>query len=134
MSFSSQLLYLNSTISTTVPHEKLYTSIKVWTSSMMKDREKEELGIGGFGKLPVDKDMLDIDYDAEDNEPLENKMARMSQLKLKNRITRAQRGVNDCVKTNSDQMESDQPGDENSMDYSDQSEFSDEYYTRSCVK
>ena len=42
--------------------------------------------------------------------------------------------VNDCVKTNSDQMECDQPSDENSMDSSDQSEFSDEYYTKKLRK
>ncbi|GKB95353.1 hypothetical protein Tco_0981490 [Tanacetum coccineum] len=42
--------------------------------------------------------------------------------------------VNDCVKTNYDQMESDEPRDENSMEYSDQSELSDAYYTKKLHK
>ncbi|GJR03865.1 germacrene A synthase 1 [Tanacetum coccineum] len=42
--------------------------------------------------------------------------------------------VNDYVKTNYDQMESDEPHDENSMEYSDQSELSDAYYTKKLRK
>ncbi|GKD56678.1 hypothetical protein Tco_1290065 [Tanacetum coccineum] len=42
--------------------------------------------------------------------------------------------VNDCVKTNYNQMESDEPRDDNSMDYSDQKELSDEYYTKKFRK
>nr|GEY17176.1 hypothetical protein [Tanacetum cinerariifolium] len=42
--------------------------------------------------------------------------------------------VNDCVKTSYDQMESDEPRDDNSMDYSDQKELSEEYYTKKFRK
>ncbi|GJX47131.1 hypothetical protein Tco_0272321, partial [Tanacetum coccineum] len=42
--------------------------------------------------------------------------------------------VNDCVKTSYNQMESDEPRDENIMDYSDQKELSDEYYTNKFRK
>nr|GEX23546.1 hypothetical protein [Tanacetum cinerariifolium] len=69
----------------------LYPAIQVWTTSMMKDREKEELA----GE---------------------------------------QKDMNDSFKTNYDQMESDEPHDENSVDYSDQREFSDAYYTNKLRK
>ncbi|GJX25881.1 hypothetical protein Tco_0232177 [Tanacetum coccineum] len=42
--------------------------------------------------------------------------------------------VNDCVKTSYNQMESDEPRDDNIMDYSDQKELSDEYYTNKFRK
>nr|GFA09173.1 serine/threonine/dual specificity protein kinase, catalytic domain-containing protein [Tanacetum cinerariifolium] len=42
--------------------------------------------------------------------------------------------VNDCVKTSYDQMESDEPRDDNSMDYFDQKELSEEYYTKKFCK
>ncbi|GKC84567.1 hypothetical protein Tco_1140284, partial [Tanacetum coccineum] len=42
--------------------------------------------------------------------------------------------VNDCVKTNYNQIESDEPRDDNIMDYSDQKELSDEYYTNKFRK
>ena len=51
--FSSQLLYLNSTVSEEVEIAKENPAIKAWDTQKLKKREKQEMKMGGFGKLPI---------------------------------------------------------------------------------
>ncbi|GKA18307.1 hypothetical protein Tco_0698144, partial [Tanacetum coccineum] len=47
------LIYVNSTISESVKVEKTVPAFKAWNSNMLLKREKEEIELGGFGRLPI---------------------------------------------------------------------------------
>lgn len=48
-----QLLYLNSTVSEEVEIAQESPAIKAWDTQKLKRREKQEIDMGGFGKLPI---------------------------------------------------------------------------------
>ncbi|PWA98161.1 ulp1 protease family, C-terminal catalytic domain-containing protein [Artemisia annua] len=47
------LLYLNSTVSEEVEVDLESPAIKAWDTQKLKKREKQEINMGGFGKLPI---------------------------------------------------------------------------------
>lgn len=53
--FNLQLLYLHSTISEEVEIAQEIPAIKAWDTQKLKRREKQEIDLGGFGKLPIKK-------------------------------------------------------------------------------
>ena len=47
-----QIIYVNSTISETIKVEKTVPAFKAWSSTLLYNRQKEELQLG-FGCLPI---------------------------------------------------------------------------------
>ena len=63
-------MYLNSTVSEEVEIAQESPAIKAWDTQKLKKREKQEMKMGGFGKLPIKEGLEYVE------KPKKSKMTR----------------------------------------------------------